>query len=144
MPSASLPSCCKCWPQEKVIRYCGVGWAVAAQSTATLVALAALVFAPLLPVIVIGQVVSRGCSFGLSNPARHVLFSVVSLDEKYKAQNVIDTVVQRAGDATGSSVFAALSTGLGLSAIAAIAVPVATLWFALSIGLGRMQKKLFG
>jgi ATP:ADP antiporter, AAA family len=129
---------------EKVIRYFGVGWAVAAQSMATIIAFVALVFAPLLPVIVVAQVVSRGCSFGLSNPARHILFSVVSLDEKYKAQNVIDTVVQRTGDATGSSVFAALSTGLGLSPIAAIAMPIAAVWFALSIGLGRMHKKVSG
>jgi AAA family ATP:ADP antiporter len=127
----------------KIIRYFGVGCAVAALPTVMIFCFVAVAFVPALPVIVVGQVVSRGFNFGISNPARHILFSIVSLDEKYKAQNVIDTLVQRGGDAAGGSVFAALVTtaGLGLAAIASIAVPIATLWLALSIGLGRMQKR---
>jgi ATP:ADP antiporter, AAA family len=128
----------------KIIRYFGVGCAVAALPVVMIFCFVALAFAPALPVIVVGQVVSRGFNFGISNPARHILFSIVSLDEKYKAQNVIDTLVQRGGGAAGGSAFAMLLTiaGLGLAAIASITVPIATLWFALSIGLGRMQKKL--
>jgi len=128
----------------KIIRYFGVGCALAALPAVTILCLVALAFAPLLPVIIVGQVVSRGFNFGISNPARHILFSIVSLDEKYKAQNVIDTLVQRGGDAAGGSVFAALVTtaGLGLAAIASLAAPVAALWLALSIGLGRMQQRL--
>ena len=128
----------------KIIRYFGVGCALAALPTVMILCFVALAFAPVLPVIVVGQVVSRGFNFGISNPARHILFSIVSLDEKYKAQNVIDTLVQRGGDAAGGSVFATLvaTAGLGLAAIASIAVPIATLWLALSIGLGRMQKRL--
>lgn len=128
----------------KIIRYFGVGCAVAALPLVTIFCFVVLAFIPALPVIVVGQVVSRGFNFGISNPARHILFSTVSLDEKYKAQNVIDTLVQRGGGAAGGWAFAALVTtaGLGLAAIAAIAVPIATLWFALSIGLGRMQKRI--
>ena len=50
---------------------------------------------------------------------------------------MIETLVQRGGDAAGGSLFAALVTtaGLGLAVIASIAAPIATLWLALSIGL---------
>jgi ATP:ADP antiporter, AAA family len=127
---------------EKIIRYFGVGFAVAVLPIVTIFCFIGLALVPTLPVIAFGQIVSRGFNFGISNPARHILFSIVSLDEKYKAQNVIDTLVQRSGDAAGGSAFAALLTaaGLGLAAIASIAVPIATLWFALSIGLSRMRK----
>lgn len=127
----------------RIIRRFGIGAAVAAQPLVTVFCLIGLAFAPILAVVIIGQVASRGFNFGISNPARHMLFSVVSVDEKYKAQNVIDTVVQRGGDASGGSVFASLmaTAGLGLSAIAAVAVPVAAIWLALSAALGRMHDR---
>jgi AAA family ATP:ADP antiporter len=102
-----------------------------------------LAFTPTLPAIVAAQVATRGFNFGISNPARHVLFSIVTLDEKYKAQNVIDTLVQRGGDAAGGWLVAMLlAWGVGLAAISSLAAPVAGLVLVVSLGLGRMHKRL--
>jgi AAA family ATP:ADP antiporter len=57
---------------------------------------------------------------------------------RYKAKNFIDTLVFRAGDAMASWVYAGLKgLGLGLPAIAAIAVPLAAVWALLGLRLGR-------
>jgi ATP:ADP antiporter, AAA family len=69
---------------------------------------------------------------------------VVPAEDKYKAQNFIDTVVFRGGDAASGWVFGSLakSLGVGMSAVALLAVPVAAVWAALSLALGRRQAEL--
>lgn len=125
-----------------LIRRFGVGWAMAAQPIVAMLCFIALAFAPVLSVIVVSQVVTRGVEFGIANPSRHCLFSVVGLDEKYKALNVTDTLVERAGDALGSQSFAWIEATAGLGHTAAIAVPITVVWLALSLRLGQMWEKL--
>jgi AAA family ATP:ADP antiporter len=128
----------------RMIRWFGIGSAVAAQPFVVAFCFVALSFFSSLTAIAVSQTLSRGFNFGISNPARHILFSNVTIDEKYKAKNVIDTLVQRGGDAIGGWAFVVLATaaGFGLSVISIVAVPAAAFWFGLSIGLARMQKKL--
>jgi len=77
-----------------------------------------------------------------AKPAREVLFTVIGREQKYKAKNVLDTVVYRGGDALSGWAFAGLTAlGLGLPAIALVTVPVAGLWLALGLGLGRAQDR---
>jgi ATP:ADP antiporter, AAA family len=75
-----------------------------------------------------------------------VLYTVVDPDEKYKAQNFIDTVVYRGGDAASGWMFSLFGKTLGLSAIATIAatLPLAGLWLFASLGLGAMHKRKAG
>jgi len=44
------------------------------------------------------QVLRRAGNYALSQPARQVLYTVVSREDRYKAKNFIDTAVYRAGD----------------------------------------------
>jgi len=69
---------------------------------------------------------------------------VVSREQKYKAKNVIDTVIYRGGDAVSGWAFDGLHgpLGLGLAAIAALCVPLSALWVGLSWMLGQHQEKL--
>lgn len=98
---------------------------------------------PLLGTLVAFQVLRRAGNFALTRPAREVLFTVISAEDKYKAKNFIDTVIYRGGDAASGWLFAALSAvGLGIAAIALVAVPVALLWMALGAWLGRAQERL--
>lgn len=100
-------------------------------------------FFPLLVVLIMFGVVRRAGEFALSKPAREILFTVVPREEKYKAKNVIDTVVYRGGDAlSGWMVTALRGLGLGLSALSFIAVPLAAAWFAVALWLGRRQEAL--
>jgi AAA family ATP:ADP antiporter len=72
-----------------------------------------------------------------------MLYVVLGREEKYKAKNFIDTVVYRGGDAVSAWAYAGLrAMGLGLGAIAFVAVPVAGLWAWLAYRLGRRQEAL--
>ena len=103
---------------------------------------AVLGFAPALFVVIAFQAAQRTANFALSNPAREVLFTVLAREEKYKAKNVIDIVVFRGADAASGWLYAILrAAGLELSAIALASVPVAALWFALALALGRAQER---
>ena len=102
-----------------------------------------LAMAPVLVVLVAFQVTRRTGNYGIARPAREMLFTVVSREEKYKAKNFIDTVVYRGGDAVSGWAFAGLSgLGLGLSAMALIAVPIAAAWLVTGLLLGRKQEWL--
>jgi AAA family ATP:ADP antiporter len=84
----------------------------------------------------------RAANFAISNPAREVLFTVVSREEKYKAKYVIDNVVFRGGDAASGWLFHALrGLGMELNAISLATVPVALGWLALALTLGRSHEK---
>ena len=93
-------------------------------------------------VVIAFQAVQRAANFAISNPAREILFTVLEREEKYKAKNVIDIVVFRGADAASGWLFSALrGAGLELSAISMATVPLAGLWFALALALGRAQER---
>ena len=101
-----------------------------------------LALTPMLWVVIAFQAMQRAANFAISNPAREVLFTVVSREEKYKAKYVIDNVVFRGGDAASGWLFHALrSLGMELSAISMATVPVALGWLALALTLGRAHEK---
>ena len=98
---------------------------------------------PLLPVLVVFGVLRRAGEFAISKPTRETLFTVVPKEEKYQAKNVIDTVIHRGGDAASGWVAAALlGAGLGLPGLAFAGVPVACLWLAIAVFLGRRHERL--
>lgn len=106
----------------------------------------ALAASPVLTVLIGFQIAQRTGQFALSNPAREALFTVVSREEKYKAKNVVDTVVFRGSDVAGAWIFNLLHSGagLGLTTIAMIGAPISAAWFGLSLVLGRTQARKAG
>jgi len=121
----------------------GVGRVLLFLPVLTVAGFSTLAVAPVLPVLVIFQVLRRAGNYALSRPARETLFTIVSRDQKYKAKSFIDTFVYRGGDMLGASAFAALgSLGLGLSGIALVAVPPALLWGLTGLYLGRKQQQM--
>jgi len=83
-------------------------------------------------------VIQRGTNFGVANPAREVLFTVVPREDKYKAKAFIDTVTLRGADVAFGWLFAGLvGVGLALPTIILSAVPAAALWTWLGHRLGR-------
>ncbi len=123
----------------------GVGIAAAFLPAVAALGFFSLAVSPLLPVLIAFQAIRRASNFAISRPAREVLFTVVSREEKYKSKNFIDTVVYRGGDAASGWAFAGLSgLGLGLPAIAAVSVPLAALWAGVALALGKRQEKMAG
>ena len=86
-----------------------------------------------LVVYVVFSVLRRVGEYALSKPAREMLFTVVSREEKYKAKNFIDTAVSRAGDAsTGWLVSGIKALGVTAVQISWTLVPLMLLWAWLS------------
>jgi AAA family ATP:ADP antiporter len=126
----------------RLIARFGVGAAAAALPLVFAIGFAVLAFSPVLALVIAFQAVQRATNFGLSNPAREILFTVVEREEKYKAKNVIDIVVFRGADAATGWLFSAMrGIGMELSAISLATVPVAGLWLFLALGLGRAQER---
>jgi AAA family ATP:ADP antiporter len=128
----------------RLLQRVGIGVAAAALPVSGLLSLLALAVAPVAAVIVGVMIVERAVTFAIANPALRVLFTVVPAEDKYKAQNFIDTVVFRGGDAASGWLFGSLakSLGVGMSTVALLTVPIAAVWTALSLTLGRRQVEL--
>jgi len=89
------------------------------------------------------QALRRAGDYALTRPARELLFTVVDRATKYKAKNVLDTLVYRGGDALSGWLFAALQgLGFGLAAIAWLAVALAGIWGWVAWRLGTRQAAL--
>ena len=85
----------------------------------------------------------RAVQRALMRPARETLFTVLRREDKYKAKAFIDTFVYRGGDVVGAQLEGLLGRlGMGLAALASVAVPLALLWAALAIWLGRTQQRM--
>jgi AAA family ATP:ADP antiporter len=98
---------------------------------------------PTLAVLIVFGVIRRAGEYAISKPAREILYTVVTREEKYKAKNVIDTVVYRGGDAVSSWLFEGLRIlGVSFSGISFVAVPIALLWASTGYLLGRRQEQM--
>lgn len=100
------------------------------------IGITAVVAAPTLTTLAVVQVIGRTATHGLTRPARELLFTVVSRDDKYRAKNVIDTFVFRLGDVASSWAERGLVAIGGAFAVAVAALPLTAVWLSLAIGLG--------
>lgn len=121
----------------------GLAVALAATPIAYTIAFATLGVSPSLGVFVIADVIRRGLAYGVAVPAREILFTVVSRDDKYKSKGFIDTVILRGGDAISSQILAGASYLFASAAIIQLAmVPIAGVWVAINLRLARWQRSL--
>lgn len=96
---------------------------------------------PVLPVLIGFGVLRRAGEFSITKPTRETLFTVVPREEKYQAKNVIDTVVHRGGDVTGTWIVSMLQGwGATLSQMAFAAMPIALGWLAVGVWIGRRHE----
>jgi AAA family ATP:ADP antiporter len=127
----------------RLLKKLGVALVLGILPLVSVIGFAALAAAPVIAVLVAFQVLRRAANFALARPARELLYTVIAREDKYKAKTFIDTVVYRAGDQVGSWSYLGLSTlGLGIAGVSAVAVPLAALWLANSLWLGRRQRRL--
>lgn len=126
-----------------VMRRLGIAFALVLLPVIYFSSLVSLSLKPELIVLAVVMIVTRSCAYGMTVPAREVLFTVVSREDKYKAKNFIDTVVVRGGDSI-SMQFIGLMTSLGVTAgaIRLGALPLAILWAILAWNLGKKQSKM--
>lgn len=120
----------------RLMEWFGPAPALLSLPVTTCIGFVALAVSPVLLTLIVFQVARRASNYGLSRPAREVLYSPLEASEKYKSKNVVDTVLYRAGDAATGWVFDGLKAlGLSLSGIAVIGSVLSAGWLLLGGGL---------
>ncbi len=96
--------------------------------------------APLFSIIFL-RILTSALEFSIAKPARKVLFTIMSRDEKYSAQSFIDTFVYRISDfiAGWTSPLFKVET-FHLSSISPWSFPIWVGWVSLSLYLGKNYK----
>ncbi len=123
-----------------ILRRIGMGLTLAVLPAVALIGFAALGAWPLLGALVAVRVLYDSSRHALAKPAREVLFTLVSREQRYKSKAFIDAAVYRGGDLVSGWIYAGLAAiGLSAGAIALVAAPVAALWVLTSLRLGRAE-----
>ena len=105
-----------------------------------------LAFAPILTVLLALQVARQAGNYGITRPAREMLFTGVDRETRFKSKPVIDVAVYRGGDAASSIAFAGLTDGVGfgVAAMAGIGAGIAAVWALAAVYLGRAFGRKIG
>jgi AAA family ATP:ADP antiporter len=127
---------------KHAVRLLGVGSTLAILPIVSIVAFTLLALNPVFIVMAALQVVRRSITFGLTKPTNDMLYTVVSPEAKYKAKNFIETAVYRGGDLVSTWTIRAMS-GLGVTGIAMVCVPIAAIWTLLAFHIGREYKRRY-
>lgn len=102
-----------------------------------------LTMLPTLGVLIAAMIATRAISYGITVPAREVLFTVVSREDKYKSKSFIDTVVVRGGDVVSGQIFGALrgSLSFGWAALNVGVLPILAIWSITAWRLGAVAQR---
>jgi ATP:ADP antiporter, AAA family len=100
----------------------------------------AVAFSPVLLVLGGIQVVRRFSEYAIAKPSRDMLFTIVDQQAKYKAKNVIETVVYRFGDLTSAWLSAAILP-FGVAGLAIFGIAISVAWFPIAFLLGRQYER---
>jgi AAA family ATP:ADP antiporter len=142
---SALTLICQLLLTAPLIRLLGIGGALLVMPLATVLAFGVMALAPVPASVALTQGLRRAVEFGIVRPAREVLWTVVSREEKYKAKNVIETLVYRGGDAASGWLSTGLTAmGAGFGLVAVVVVPFAGLWGGLCLWLARRQARMAG
>ncbi len=122
----------------RVIALLGVSFALTLLPALTMAGFAALAVTPSLAAIAVFQVMRRAADYAITRPAREVLYTVASREDRYKAKGFIDTFVYRLGDQAG--IWASKGLGeIGGRAVPLVAIVIAAAWLSAALWLGRRQ-----
>jgi AAA family ATP:ADP antiporter len=128
---------------SRIIKYLGLRAALVIMPLVSLAGYAASFSAPLLGVLFAARVAESSLDYSLSNTTRQALWLPTSREAKYKAKQVIDTFVVRAGDVM-SAVLVWLGSRVALSDDAFLGANIALsgVWLAFALLLGRSYLRI--
>ncbi|EJL93177.1 NTP/NDP exchange transporter [Pantoea sp. GM01] len=126
----------------RIIAWIGIAFTLCAMPLLSILGFSGLAAFPSIGIFIVFQVARSVSNYALTRPAREVLFSAVSREDRYKTKNFIDTVVYRTGDQVAAWSYAGmLAVGLSLTGIAVVAIPLSAAWLLLGLWLGQRQEK---
>lgn len=127
----------------RLLRWLGVAVALAMLPALSMLGFGSIAVLPTLAAVASFQVLRRAGNFALTQPARQVLYTVVSREDRYKAKNFIDTAIYRAGDQVGAWSYAVIgAVGWGIKEAGIVSIVLSALWLVNSVWLGRRQEAL--
>ncbi|MBI3843418.1 MAG: MFS transporter [Planctomycetes bacterium] len=130
----------QCFLTGRIIRWVGVGGALAVLPVITIIGGTGLWLVPIATVLVVLEVTRRAADIGTAKPAREALFTVVDRQDKYVAKNFMDTFVYRLGDLAGLGLdLLGKALKFGMGEVALLLLPLSIAWFGLGLLLGRQQ-----
>ncbi|WP_265948809.1 NTP/NDP exchange transporter [Dechloromonas sp. A34] len=125
----------------RILAWIGIGATLAVLPAVAALGFIALGSAPAtmaLSALLVVRVLYDSSRHALAKPAREVLFTRLSREQRYKSKAFIDAAVYRGGDLLSGWLYAGFAAlGLSTAAIALAAAPVAVLWALLGWRLGR-------
>ena len=127
----------------RVLRRFGVTASLMLSPLIMLAACVGIIIAPSFLMVQTARALQRISQYAIARPSREVLFTVVDQQSKYKAKNVIDTVVYRFGDLTAAWIQAGLrAAGFALIGAMAVGIAVSAAWSLVALNLGRRYEVL--
>jgi AAA family ATP:ADP antiporter len=127
----------------RILKWLGVALTLTVIPAMSAIGFLALGMVPTIAAVVVFQALRRAGNYAIAQPARQVLFTVLSREDRYKAKNFIDTFVYRAGDQVGAWSYALMGVfSLGVAGTALVAVPISLVWLLNGFWLGRKQERL--
>jgi AAA family ATP:ADP antiporter len=129
----------------RLLRRFGVTASLLLSPLIMLAACFGIILAPSFFMVQTARALQRISQYAIARPSREVLFTVVDQQSKYKAKNVIDTVVYRFGDLTAAWMQAGLrAAGFALIGAMALGIAVSAAWGFVALSLGRRYEVLRG
>ena len=127
----------------RIIARFGVGTGLLLNPFIMVIAFLAIAFSPVLLLLGGIQILRRVAEYAVAKPTREMLFTVVDQESRYKAKNVIDTVVYRFGDFSSAWVSAAILP-YGVTGLAIFGVIASAIWFPIAYLLGKRYESVRG
>ncbi len=125
-----------------LLKKMGTRFMLVAMPLVSVIGFAALALAPTLAVLLAFGIFRRAGEYAVSKPARETLFNVLPPEQKYKAKNVIDTLVHRTGDVSSTWAITGLTkAGFSLTTLNWAAIPLGALWFLIAWWLGGQAQR---
>ena len=125
----------------RIIKRFGVQTGLLLNPVIMVVAFLAVAFSPVLLILSGIQIVRRVAEYAVAKPTREMLFTVVDQESKYKAKNVIDTVVYRFGDFSSAWVSHAVQP-YGVAGLAIFGAITSVVWFPVAWLLGKRYESV--
>jgi AAA family ATP:ADP antiporter len=130
---------------SRIIKHLGLRSALAIIPLASLAGYSMALAGPVLGVMFAARVVESSLDYSLSNTSRQAVWLLTSREAKYKAKQVIDTFVVRAGDVMSAAlVWMGARVGLRPTGFIGANAFLSLIWLGLAVLLGRSYMRLEG
>jgi AAA family ATP:ADP antiporter len=123
----------------RIVRNFGMGAALSSMPVLVIAGMTVLAFSPIITVLLALQLVRQAGNYAITQPARHMLFTEVDQETRFKTKPVTDIAVYRGGDMITAWFFTGLTEGLGLAftVVGLIGAAIAAVWAGTGLYLGK-------